>query len=49
MKDEDLEKLSEIYNEKTDTWIWILSILILTLFNNTDKEKPIINIFLGDE
>lgn len=49
MKDEDLEKLSEIYNEKTDTWIWILSILILTLFNNTDNEKPIINIFLGDE
>lgn len=49
MKDEDLEKLSEIYNEKTDTWIWILSILMLTLFNNADKEKPIINIFLGDE
>lgn len=49
MKDEALEKLSEIYNEKTDTWIWMLSILILTLFNSTDKEKPIINIFLGDE
>ena len=49
MKDEDLEKLSEIYDEKTDTWIWILSILLLTLFNNNDNEKPVINIYLGDD
>ena len=40
----------EFFNEsKLDDKIWILSILALILMNKSDFEKPVINIFLGDE
>lgn len=48
-----MTKIEDIFDNKDDVrmdnWIWALSILALLVSNNTDKEKPIINIFLGDE
>lgn len=48
-----MTKIEDLFENEDDlhmdNYIWILSILVLTLFNNTDKERPIINIFLGDD
>ena len=48
-----MTKIEDIFDNKDDVrmdnWIWAFSILALLVSNNTDKEKPIINIFLGDE
>ena len=49
MNKEDIEKLEYLCDEKTDTWIWILSILILDLMNTIDNDKTTINIYLGDD
>lgn len=44
------ERLKKILNSeddmRMDNWIWLLSILMLNLYDN---EKPIINIYIGDE
>lgn len=49
MSKEDIEKLECFCDEKADTWIWILSVLILDLINNIENEKTTVNIYLGDD
>lgn len=48
-----MTKIEDMFDNKDDVrmdnWIWTLSILLLLVSNNADKEKPIINIFLGDD
>lgn len=48
--EERIKKIEELLNSeddmRMDNWIWILSILMLNLYDN---EKPIINIYIGDE
>ena len=49
MSEEDIKKVESLCDERTDYWIWILSILTLALLNNVNKENSNINIYLGDE
>ena len=48
-----MKKLEDIFGNKDDVrmdnYIWALSILALLISDNFDKERPIINIYLGDE
>ena len=48
--EERIKKIEELLNSeddmRMDNWIWILSILMLGLYDN---DKPIINIYIGDE
>lgn len=53
MNKEDINKIEDILHFKEesifDNGIWVISILALLMMNKPEEEKPIINIYLGDE